>query len=319
MNRRRLVGTIAVVGVAAGAGYAIYGDRHSFVAGLHRLGAGAVLTAFACGVVGTSATYFAWREVLGGLGVALPVRAGSRVYFVSQLGKYLPGSVWPVLMQMEAGRAHGASRRTMFGANIVTVVLGCCTGLIVACLLLPLQDTAVIRSYWWILITLPVLAALLHPRALPALIDAALRVLHRPPLGQRLDVRAEARAAALFMFCWFALGLQMWILSRSSAPAGHGGGSLYLLCTGGAALATCVGVLTIPVPAGAGVRELVMTLVLRTRMDTGAALAVVVTARVLVTVADAGLAALAVVIGGRGVEATGAPGPSVSGSGPDRE
>jgi len=29
------------------------------------------------------------------------------VFFVSQLGKYMPGSVWPIVMQMEAGRPPG--------------------------------------------------------------------------------------------------------------------------------------------------------------------------------------------------------------------
>jgi uncharacterized membrane protein YbhN (UPF0104 family) len=198
---RAVGGIVVIVAVIAAAGFAIYGDRHSFVATLRKEGPWTVAASFACGLVGVAATYPTWLEVLRGLGVPMPWAAGARVFFTSQLGKYLPGSVWPVVLQMEAGRARGASRRTMLGANLITIVLSVCVGLSVACLLLPLYDPAALARYWWALLALPVLLALLHPRALPAILDRVFALLHRPPLGESPPRRAPASAISCWRWC----------------------------------------------------------------------------------------------------------------------
>jgi uncharacterized membrane protein YbhN (UPF0104 family) len=69
--------------------------------------------------------------------------------------------------------------------------------------------------------------------------------------------------------------------------------STLVLCIGGMALAVCAGVLFIPAPAGAGVRDVILSLVLGGVLRPGAALAVVVASRALLVVADLLLAALA--------------------------
>jgi hypothetical protein len=116
---RRLAAVAVLLLVVLAAGYAIYRDRHSFADTIRRVGVLASLASFAAGLLGVAATYPAWRQVLAGLGPRFPWGAGARVFFASQLGKYLPGSVWPVLLQMEAGRARGASRRTMLAGNLL--------------------------------------------------------------------------------------------------------------------------------------------------------------------------------------------------------
>src|ERR1700728_3765474 len=66
---RAVGGIVVIVAVIAAAGFAIYGDRHSFVATLRREGPWVVAASFASGLIGVAATYPTWREVLGGLGV----------------------------------------------------------------------------------------------------------------------------------------------------------------------------------------------------------------------------------------------------------
>ncbi|MHB8451104.1 MAG: hypothetical protein ACYDAQ_11740, partial [Mycobacteriales bacterium] len=63
---------------------------------LHRLSPGAVGGALGLTLLGTGATVLPWRAVLADLGSPLSVRPAVRVYFLGQLGKYLPGSLWPV-------------------------------------------------------------------------------------------------------------------------------------------------------------------------------------------------------------------------------
>ena len=220
----------------------------------------------------------------------MPWRIGARAFFTSQLGKYLPGSVWPVLVQMEAGKARGASRRTMLAANLITVVLSCAVGLILAAALLPISDTHALSHYWWLLLVLPFLIALLHPRALPMVLDRVFALLHRPPLDERLPVRNTVRAAGWSVGSFIFQGLHIAILALT---LGGGGFSTVLLCIGGMSLAVSAGVLFIPAPAGAGVRDVILTLVLRATLSGGQALAVVVASRALLIVADLALAAIA--------------------------
>lgn len=289
-RRRAIAGAIVIIIVVVAAGIAVYRERHSFADTLRQVGAGSMILSLLAGLVGVAATYPMWREVLKGLGVSMPWGFGARVFFTSQLGKYLPGSVWPVVIQMEAGRSRGASRRTMLAANLITLVMNCAIGLILACLLLPLYDAHALRKYWWALLALPFLLALLHPRALPALLDRAFTLIHRPSLGERLDVRSGLRAAGWSLVSWVALGAHLTVLC---AALGHGGLSAFVLCTGGMALAFSLGVLFIPAPAGAGVRDVVLTLVLSTMLTSGQALAVVVASRILLIVCDLLLAAAA--------------------------
>lgn len=291
---RAIAGTAVIIVVFIAACFVIYRQRVSFVETLRRVGAGSMALSFLAGLIGAAATFPMWRQVLHGLGTTMPWGMGARVYFVSQLGKYVPGSVWPLLMQMEAGRARGASRRTMLAANLITITMSCAIGLIVACLLLPLYDAHALAHYWWALIALPLLLTLLHPRALPAVLDFSFGLLRRPPLGERLDVRSGTEAAAWSLVCWLGLGTHIAILCTA---LGHGGASTFVLSIGGMALAVSVGVLFIPAPAGAGIRDVVLALVLRTILPPGQALAVVIASRVLLVICDLVLAAMAAAAG----------------------
>ncbi|MCU1656877.1 MAG: hypothetical protein JWO57_1533 [Pseudonocardiales bacterium] len=285
-----MLGGAVVAVVVAAAAFAIYHQRHSFADALDKIGVGAMLASLVVGAAGLALTYPVWREVLLGLGVDMPWSVGARVFFTSQLGKYLPGSVWPVLIQMEAGRARGASRRTMLAANLITIVLSCAVGLTLACVLLPLSDAHALSRYWWLLLALPFLIALLHPRAIPTLLDRAFGLIRREPLGQRLHVRDSLRASSWSIASFVALGGHVAILALA---IGGGGLSTVLLSIGGMALAVSAGILFIPAPAGAGVRDVVLTLVLRATLTSGQALAVVVASRAILIVVDLVLAAVA--------------------------
>jgi len=182
----------------------------------------------------------------------------------------------------------------MLGANLLSIVLGCTVALGVACLLLPLYDAHALARYWWGLLVLPVLLVLLHPRALPYVLDRAFALLHREPLEERLEPRAEFRAAGWSVVSWIGFGGHLAVLCGA---LGHGGLSSVVLCVGGMALAVSLGVLFIPAPAGAGVRDVVLKLVLGAILLPGPALAVVLTSRVILIACDIVLAGSATLVG----------------------
>src|ERR1039457_5073381 len=95
----------AAVAVAIG-GYAVARQWDDVRAALASIGVLAVVAAMASVAVAMLAAMQVWRVLLAAHGSPLPARTAARIMFVGQLGKYLPGSVWPVLAQMELGSAQ---------------------------------------------------------------------------------------------------------------------------------------------------------------------------------------------------------------------
>jgi len=123
------------------------------------------------------------------------------------VGKYLPGSVWPVVSQMEFGRRQGIARRTMLAANVITLALSLTVALILAAVLLPLSSPDALGRFWWTFLLLPPLAACVHPRTLPALLDRLFRLIKREPLNQRMTGRSVVAAMLWSALSWLLLGL----------------------------------------------------------------------------------------------------------------
>ncbi len=69
------------------------------------------------------ATLRQWQALLAGLGSPLRTTTAGRIFFIGQLGKYIPGSVWPVLTQMELGARAKVPRSRSASASILTMIL----------------------------------------------------------------------------------------------------------------------------------------------------------------------------------------------------
>ena len=150
------------------------------------------------------------------------------IFFVGQLGKYLPGSVWSVLAQAEMGARLDVPRRRSGVVGLVSIGLGVLTGLLVGLPALALLlGSSHAASAAWLLLALPLVVVACWPRALNFLVATGLRVLRREPLEHELSGRAVLVTVLLFIASWLAFGLQTWILARSVGGA-DGAGSLTL-------------------------------------------------------------------------------------------
>ncbi|MEI7654993.1 MAG: lysylphosphatidylglycerol synthase transmembrane domain-containing protein [Actinomycetota bacterium] len=288
---RTMTGTALVVLALLFAAWAIQREWHSMLNSLRSMTAPTLLLSFACGILAIGATFPMWQALLQGLNVNLSFETGSRIFFVSQLGKYLPGSVWPIVMQIEAGRDRGATRRTMLTANLLAVALNSAVGLVVACVLLPFYDRAALAKYWWVFIIGAGLLGLVHPKVFPRFINGIMTRRGRQAPIPELHRGALLRATGWSFLCWIFLGLQLGILANVVSPHGV---TTYFLATGAMSLAVCAGVLFIPAPAGAGIRDLVVVLVLSVAMKPSAALGLALITRVTLILVDLVLAGAAV-------------------------
>jgi glycosyltransferase 2 family protein len=268
---------------------------------LGRLSWPAVAAATAAVAAGNLATFGSWRALLADLGFPLPLRAGLRVFFLGQLGKYLPGSIWPAVTQMELGRDYRVPQRVSAAAAAITMVLAVGTGLLVAAVLLPLGGVGVPDRYRWVAAVLPAAVLLAAPPVLNRLLGVALRLARRAPLPAPMSLAGAGRAAAWALTAWLLYGVQVWLLARPLA--GGGGLDLLLVATGAFAGAWSVGFLLVAAPAGAGVREGTLILLLGASIGRPEATVVGIVSRLAFLAADlawAAVAALAGRSGGRG-------------------
>jgi uncharacterized membrane protein YbhN (UPF0104 family) len=240
------------------------------------------------GLLAVYVTCEMWRTILRGLGAPAPFRQSSKVFFVSQLGKYLPGSVWPVLAQMEYGRRTHTGRKTMLAANALTVALSLAAGLIVAAGCLPFAGAAGLHRYWWAFACLPLLLGLLHPKSVPGLLNLIFTRLGREPMDSQLSWSTVVRATGWALLSWLFFGLHLLALVNG---VGVHGWHVAAASIGGFALAVSAGILFIPAPAGAGVRDAVLIAALGAVLGSGTAVAVGLVSRVVLIVVDLMLAA----------------------------
>jgi hypothetical protein len=138
-------------------------------------------------------------------------------------------------------------------------------------------------AYLLLFLALPVAVVALSPWVLNPLLSRALRLARRPPLPQPVGGRAVLRVAGWSAGSHLLLGLQAWFLALD---LGAEGPAVLPLAVGGFALASVAGLLAVPVPAGAVVRESVIVLALTPVLPLGSALLLALVSRVLLTVGD---------------------------------
>jgi len=198
--------------------------------------------------------------------------------------------VWPALAQAELTRRHGVPGRRSGTAAALTLVASVASGGAVAALAVIARGSEGLHKYWWVLAIEPVLLGLAHPKVSNALIDRAFRLARRPPLEHPVSGRATAVVSLWMLAIWLAYGVMTWVVA---VAVGATGPTVFLLATGGYALAWTAGFLVFFVPAGAGVRELALTVALSPVLSPAAALLVALVLRAVTTAADLICAAVA--------------------------
>lgn len=231
-----------------------------------------------------------WTAVLHGLGAELPGHDSRTIYFAAQLGKYVPGSVWPAVIQARLGRRNGVAATTMVISYALWMGVLCAVGAICGVLVLTDGD---VQVPWWV-VALCVLAALvalpllLHDRGLPQLLTWVMRRRGRVTEPIQLPWGAARRTTVLSAATWVVFGVHAWFLAR---PLGAGAAELPLVI-GAFALAFVAGVVVVPLPAGAGLRETILVLTLGAAIGRPGALTVALLSRLIMIVAEVVLASV---------------------------
>lgn len=285
-----------VIGVAALAAFIVYARKfltgQELAAFASRGGAAGIAIAALCYCTIIPITALAWRGLLGGMGERRAVRELAAILGITQLAKYLPGNVG-----VHVGRAAMAVGRGMNAGTVVSsmlletflaVVAAVLVGLAGA--LLSARGLGVLDSMsphvlpmMLVLVAGAVGVALLGPRMAVRLRAAGLRRGWAVPQRLLPHWKPLGLALAAYAANYLIIGLGLLAMAHCLLPEQRHDGALL---TASFALAWMAGFLAPGAPAGLGVREGLMLLVLALHYPAEQALLLVIGARLATMVGD---------------------------------
>jgi hypothetical protein len=196
---------------------------------------------------------YVWVQVVAGWGAALAYRPAARIWFVSNLGKYLPGKVWQIAAMGAMSNRVGVPGAVAVGASlfiaVVNVLAGAAVVLVGARGVLPIPRGASIA------LAAAAIALVFIPSLLPWIVRW---------IGSRTGKRftlpplSYARITFTFLGCvmgWVLQGIAFQLLAMATiAVPGSATPAWIALFTG----SYLIGFLTPWAPGGVGTRELVL-------------------------------------------------------------
>jgi len=266
-------------------------------------------------IVALVANMLSWRAMMAASGYRVRLAAASSIFFVGQLGKYIPGGVWSIAAQAELGRAHGLQRTGSAVAALASMLVSMVTAALVGIVAVLLGSSTGFASFWWLIPVIVVGLVCLTPPVLGRLIAIAFRLLRRPPQDTTLTWSGTVMSLVWSLVMWIAYGVQASVVLRAF---GADSPALFPVAVGAYAVAWLVGFLVIIAPAGIGPREGILVLLLGSVAGGSAPLALAVISRVFMTIGDVVLAGVGAVLAARHRRVTAAATPSAAAPVPPR-
>ncbi len=214
---------------------------------------GLLILAYVCGAAGMVGLALMWRELLHEFGATAPHVGAVFWFFTGEMAKYIPGGLWPVLGRGELARRAGARRSVAYTTVILSLGFMCVGGAVMCGLLAPFVSFRHGGSWEWLLLLL-IPAGLIGVH--PAVLGRIFRIMNKVTKG-RFEVSTVSWGRMILLILravptWFFISASAICVTAAlhlsfSFPA------IALAATSG----WIIGFLALPVPAGAGVRELV--------------------------------------------------------------
>lgn len=307
---RRLARSLGLLVAALGVGFVArelirsWDDVRAAMAGANP---GLLAVALLVGSAGFLVIGLGWRRCLAALGARPAVRDTLHWYYVGQLGKYVPGGIWPVVGRGELARRGGIPAGVGYGSTILSLGVTYLAAILTVALALVAGAAGGAGVLWQpVLALLPIGILALHPRIVSAGLRFARRLTRRE---LQIPVPSWGTSIGLLLWhapAWLAVGSATWLIAAALDPGSPDFRNLLFATV----LSWVVGFLVVPAPGGIGVREAVFVAAATSLSSPGVAAAVAVLARVtfiLVDLIGAGGATLLVQVRSRPADPSARP------------
>ena len=191
-----------------------------------------------------------WRQVIIASGETLSFPVAARIWFVSNLGKYVPGKVWSIAAMTLMAKNESVSPMTAAGSSVliqlVTIAAG--IGVVLA------AGSQVVDQPLLAVLVLTIVVGLVAaaPRLLPGVARVASSVTGKDIQLPRIEATTVWAAALRSVISWIAYGVAFQFFVRGILGAAAGGLLSYIAVY---AASYIIGFLALFAPGGAVVRE----------------------------------------------------------------
>jgi uncharacterized membrane protein YbhN (UPF0104 family) len=191
-----------------------------------------------------------WRRILEAWDSHLPFIDAARIWFLSNLGKYVPGNVWSLTAMGVMARKRGLSAMAAAGSSVIMQVVSLLTGTAIVMV----TGAKLLGQPVLVGATVLILAALLFsaPRFLPPLAVWVGNLIGREIAPPFVPAKSIWTAAAASSLSWLFYGIAFEFFVRGLLGTAPGEMSSYIAVYTAAYI---LGFISPIAPAGLGVRE----------------------------------------------------------------
>jgi glycosyltransferase 2 family protein len=191
-----------------------------------------------------------WRRVLGAWDSHLPYTQAARIWFLSNLGKYVPGNIWSLTAMGVMARERGVSAIAAAGSSVIMQMVSLATGTAIVMVTgAKLLGQPLLVGAAVLLLVVILLSA---PKFLPPMAAWAGSIVGRdiaPPFVPATSIWTAAVASTL---SWLFYGVAFQLFVRGLLGSAPGEISSYIAVYTAAYI---LGFISPIAPAGLGVRE----------------------------------------------------------------
>jgi uncharacterized membrane protein YbhN (UPF0104 family) len=206
-----------------------------------------------------------WERMLRHTGSSVSYFKLFKVWFITNLGKYLPGKVWQFLGMIYMLEKEGVPKKNSFSTGVLAQAFSVISGLFISVLFLG----ADIYSHFFspnrglmlagVILGLAILVLLCYPKVLEKIVNLGLRILKKEKISLDISGKDVIIYLLSYSLSWLLFGLAFLIFVKAMAQASF---NMYPTLTGAFAFSLNIGFLALFAPGGIGVREGVLVFLL---------------------------------------------------------
>ena len=225
-----------------------------------------------------------WRGILHALGEDLPPRPARAIWGKSILARYVPTNALMVVGRIVMAEREGVTKRVCLASIVYELGLGFGTAVMVgAYFVIELPELHDQPARFAVLVLIPAVLTVLHPKVFLPLANFLLGKLGRDPLPKPLSFRRVLEFAAGYAGSWAVIGIAVYAFSKALHPVDP---SDFLYIAAAYPVAFCVAVLTFIVPSGLGTRDAALAIAISAVLPNAVATAIAVAFRIFLTLIE---------------------------------
>jgi glycosyltransferase 2 family protein len=226
-----------------------------------------------------------WAGVLRSTGNPVSFGEAWDIYFIGNLGRYIPGKVWTIALTAYMSEKHRVPGVTAATASVFAQAYSVLSSLVIFALFFILYgySFAGIHLDWTAPVFVIFLLVFLAPKNLERALNRLLARMGRTQCSLGLDTIGAVKIMFFYLLSWILFGAAFWIFVMS-VTNNHSLGLFFL--TGVFVVSNVTGFFAVFVPGGLGVREWIIGILLAGYVPAGVGILVAFLLRLLTTLVE---------------------------------